>query len=259
MAALIQSRIAVGLDRAAGEQLRRAGLGQLAGPVGALLGSRRVGGEEQVAAVGVEAELAARLGARHRPEAAQVRPAGEDRRAVQERQAGPPVLLDEEGGGDDRGQVDAAGQAARQAPDERVADVGAVEADDQRRGAGEARAPAGQPVVGVDEVEGGSSRSSRRSRRVAGMYWREPGGKLKTSTSTPRRRISSTWSRTQRPRCGAPASGTKLVTTRTRIALSVSAGVAVTHGSANWRTRVWIGDAGPAEHGLETNDLEVGK
>ena len=34
------------------------------------------------------------------------------------------------------------------------------------------------------------------------MYSPRPGGKLKTSTSTPRRRTSSIWSRTQRPRCG---------------------------------------------------------
>ena len=63
----------------------------------ALLGSRRVGGEEQVAAVGVEAELAPRLGARHRLEAAEVGAAGKDRGAGQERQARAPVLLAEEG------------------------------------------------------------------------------------------------------------------------------------------------------------------
>ena len=56
----------VGLDRAAGEQLRVAGRGQLGGAVVALLRAGGVGGEEQVAAVGVEAELAPRLGSRQR-------------------------------------------------------------------------------------------------------------------------------------------------------------------------------------------------
>src|SRR5690606_3665800 len=37
--------------------------------------------------------------------------------------------------------------------DHRVADIGAVEGDEQRPGAGQPRAPAGQAVVGVDEVE----------------------------------------------------------------------------------------------------------
>jgi hypothetical protein len=73
---------------------------------------------------------------------------------VPEGQAGPAVLLEEERSGNDRRQVDAADQAPRHRPDDGMAHVGPVEADDQRARPGEARAPARQPVMGVDEVEG---------------------------------------------------------------------------------------------------------
>jgi len=50
-------------------------------------------------------------------------------------------------------EVAAPGEPAREVADQVVADVGAVEGDDQRLRPGQPRHPAGEAVVGVDEVE----------------------------------------------------------------------------------------------------------
>ena len=142
----------------------------------ALLGPGRVGREEQVAAVGVEAERAPRLargaaggsGSRSGPQGRTAEP-GTGGRPGRPSSAAKSAR---ETAGDE---VDAPGEPARERADDAVADVGAVEGDDQRPRAGQPRAPAGQPVVGVDEVEALAGAAARRSRRVAGMYWLRAG------------------------------------------------------------------------------------
>src|SRR5262249_40624449 len=54
--------------------------------------------------------------------------------------------------GDGGDEVGAPGEPARERADERMADVGPVEGDEERAGAGGAGDPAGQAVVGVNEV-----------------------------------------------------------------------------------------------------------
>ncbi len=87
-------------------------------------------------------------------EARQVEAAGENGACARDvRQPGTPTLRREQGARDARDEIYALGQPAGIRPDNRVAHVGAVEGDEQRPRPGELRAPAGEAVVGVDEVE----------------------------------------------------------------------------------------------------------
>ena len=102
-------------------------------------------------------------------------------------------------------------------PTRRMADVGAVEADDQRRGAGKPRAPAGQPVVGVDEVEGGlvaeqPAQPQRRRYVLAGARREAEDLDLDPATADFLDLVAH-----PAPALRGAASGTKLVTTRMRI------------------------------------------
>ncbi len=100
------------------QQLGVAGGGKLGSAVVPLLGPGRVGGEEEVAAVGVEAEPAARFSARDRAEAAEVRSAGEHRGAGHGREARPAVLGSEERARDRGDEVDSPGEATGHRPDD---------------------------------------------------------------------------------------------------------------------------------------------
>src|SRR3954454_3173915 len=72
----------------------------------------------------------------------------------------------------------------------------------------------------------------------------------------PRRRTSSTWSRTQRPRCGAAASGMKLVTTRTRTGRRLSGSPADLSGSR--RSGVCRKSAAEARQPIDFADVSAG-
>ena len=110
----------VGIDRAAGQQLGAAGSGELGGAVGALLGSRRVGGEEQVAAARVEAELrAGPPGAGSGGSGSRSGPQGRTAEPGDRGQARPPVLGREERARDGGDEIDAPCEPARERPDDR--------------------------------------------------------------------------------------------------------------------------------------------
>ena len=154
LAALIQSGICLGLDRAAGEQLgagrrrpaRRRGRG--ASRAAPDWRGRRGSGRR-----GRGRGCAARLRAGQRPKRPRSGPQGSTAEPGTAGSPGRPSSSANRAPRDGGDQVGAPGQAARERADDPVADVGAVEGDDQRPRAGQPRAPARQPVVGVDEVE----------------------------------------------------------------------------------------------------------
>jgi hypothetical protein len=155
------------LDGAERQQRRVAG--DLAGAVGALAASSRVGREEDVAPAGVEAEPLARCPAVQRPEAPGVDAAGQDRAPVPARRR---RQLGRELGADGGDEVHAAQDRARDPAGARVAHVGPVQRDRPSRPADGQRRPGGEAEVGVDDVEPGAavtpSQPRGRARVVAG-------------------------------------------------------------------------------------------
>ena len=157
LAAFIHSGTSCVGDVAEREQLDAVARGrELAGEVGALDGAGGVVGEEQVAAVGVEAELLARGAAVERAEALDV-----DRRRAGSRSCG---AARPRAPGDRRprkpaakpawpDEVHAAQDRRRDLARARVVDVVAVQRDDPLVGVDRERGPRGEPEVRVDDVE----------------------------------------------------------------------------------------------------------
>ena len=133
-----------------------------------------------------------------------------------------------------------------------------MEADDQRPRAGEPRAPAGQAVVGVDEVEG----------RALAQQPAQPPGRRDVLARAGREAedldldlapadlldlVADPAAALRRAGVGLEVGDDQYA----HRALSVSAGGSAHTRSANWRIRVWIGDARPAEHRAETTTEEA--
>ncbi len=212
------------------EREQRGVAGDRCRAVMALLGPGRVGGEQQVRAVRIEPERPACLGTRDRAEALEVDPAREHRARQAAPCAGWQLCGERLGGG--RHEVDEPQARERDRPRAGVREVGAVERHQPPAGAGGERREDRQAEVSVDDVVPGRrarwrrvaarwpARVRRASRAPASAYdLGLPGAKLNSSTSTsPRRRRASTWSRTKLPSAGCSADGYMFVTISARTA-----------------------------------------
>ena len=103
--------------------------------------------------------------------------------------------------------------------------------------------------MGVDEVEAARRGAAAAAAASPGCTGGEPGGKLEELDLDPA--AADLLDLVAHPAAALRGAGVghEVGDDEDAHRLSVSArGLRRTHGSANWRTRVWIGDAGAAEH-----------
>ena len=141
--------------------------------------------------------------------------------------------------------------------DDGMADVGAVEADDQRAGAGEARAPARQPVVGVDEVEGRLLAEQAAQAPGRRDVLARAGREAEDLDLDPAPADLLDLVAHPAPALGGARVGHEVGDDEDAHPAERIRGGCGTQGSANWRSRVWIGDVEAGRASLETNDWEA--